>query len=121
VNPFNGTSYYRLKQTDFDGNYSYSEIRVVNFNQTAPNAGISVFPNPVDDHSIYIKNGLLEDNQIEITLLDVLGQVVQENKLAVNTTGDTHYIALKEDLSVGVYHLQIKNNQKITVVKLMIK
>lgn len=121
VNPFNGTSYYRLKQTDFDGNYSYSEIRVVNFNQTAPYAGISVFPNPVDDHGIYIKNGLLEDNQIEITLLDVLGQVVQENKLAVNTTGDTHYIALKEDLSVGVYHLQIKNNQKITVVKLMIK
>jgi hypothetical protein len=85
------------------------------------NVGISVFPNPVDNNTIYIKNGLLEDNQIQITLLDVIGQVVQENKLSVNTAGDTHYITLKEDLSVGVYHLQIKNNHKITVVKLIIK
>src|SRR5690606_38659659 len=28
-NPFAGTSYYRLKQTDFDGKFSYSEIESV--------------------------------------------------------------------------------------------
>ena len=30
VNPFLGTSYYRLKQTDFNGKYSFSNIVSVN-------------------------------------------------------------------------------------------
>ncbi|HSY76009.1 MAG TPA: hypothetical protein VK890_04085, partial [Bacteroidia bacterium] len=42
-NPFNGTSYYRLKQTDYDGHYSFSDIVPVNISSKT---GVSVFPNP---------------------------------------------------------------------------
>lgn len=44
--PFSGLSYYRVKQTDRDGNFSYSGIvSVVN---EASEEKISVFPNPSD-------------------------------------------------------------------------
>jgi len=41
--PFEGTSYYRLKQTDTDGHYSYSEVAAVNFNDAV---AFQLFPNP---------------------------------------------------------------------------
>ena len=44
-NPYAGNSYYRLKQTDFDGQSSYSEIRLVNIDDLK-SSSINVYPNP---------------------------------------------------------------------------
>jgi len=41
--PLKGTSYYRLKQTDFDGSFTYSDIRSVNFEK---GASVLLYPNP---------------------------------------------------------------------------
>jgi hypothetical protein len=41
-----GIFYYRLKQTDFDGAYTYSDIRAVVVNQSS--SKMSVFPNPTN-------------------------------------------------------------------------
>ncbi|MEM7162655.1 MAG: T9SS type A sorting domain-containing protein [Bacteroidota bacterium] len=42
--PFEGISYYRLKQSDYDGTISYSEIRSVNLNEN--NQEVLIYPNP---------------------------------------------------------------------------
>ncbi len=41
-----GIFYYRLKQTDFDGAYTYSDIRAVVVNQSA--SDMNVYPNPTN-------------------------------------------------------------------------
>ena len=48
--PLIGKSYYRLKQVDFNGAFSYSETREVNIEEL-PDLRISMtaFPNPVKD------------------------------------------------------------------------
>jgi hypothetical protein len=43
--PYRGVNYYRLKQTDFDGTTSWSEIQSVTFGE-ASNRSVRVFPNP---------------------------------------------------------------------------
>jgi hypothetical protein len=43
--PLPGTSYYRLKQTDFDGKFEYSEIRSVEITGLNPQT-LEAFPNP---------------------------------------------------------------------------
>ena len=48
-NPYFGISYYRLKQTDFDGQYSYSQIRSVNIRNEG-DSKIEIFPN----HHLYL-------------------------------------------------------------------
>ena len=45
LSPFKGVSYYRLKQTDFNGSYQYSNIESVNFITNE----VSVYPNPFKD------------------------------------------------------------------------
>lgn len=47
-NPLPGVSYYRLKQTDFDGKFSYSELRKIEFNPLA--IRLNVYPNPIIDN-----------------------------------------------------------------------
>ncbi|MEL7249606.1 MAG: T9SS type A sorting domain-containing protein [Bacteroidota bacterium] len=44
-NPYIGINYYRLKQTDFDGAFSYSEIQSVQFAEDAWTK-VTVYPNP---------------------------------------------------------------------------
>ncbi len=59
--PFKGVSYYRLKQTDFDGGYSYSKtITITNTNQS-----ITIHPNPTKDGLVFVQN-LNKANQIKI-------------------------------------------------------
>lgn len=44
--PHKGTNYYRLKQIDFDGHFSYSPTRSVKFTGTE---SITIYPNPVSN------------------------------------------------------------------------
>ncbi len=43
--PLSGNSYYRLRQEDLDGKYSYSQIR--SFTLDTPGTTVTVYPNPV--------------------------------------------------------------------------
>ena len=74
-NPLSGVSYYRLKQTDFNGTFTYSQIESVSLNK---NEKIEVYPNPNE-------NGLLKiatsnSNYYEIKLVDAIGQIIYEGK-----------------------------------------
>lgn len=56
-----GLSYYRLKQTDYNGQFSYSEIAHVNL-QLPAGAHIILFPNPSDDQVTIEGKGLFIDD-----------------------------------------------------------
>ena len=47
VNPFNGSTYYRLKQLDIDGKFTYSKILLISAHQSGEINIVNVFPNPV--------------------------------------------------------------------------
>lgn len=61
--PFDGINYYRLKQTDFDGSFTYSTLRMVDFSKTnsGNNAWVNMYPNPSMDGNLYLSFGDLDD------------------------------------------------------------
>ncbi|MEL7427201.1 MAG: T9SS type A sorting domain-containing protein, partial [Bacteroidota bacterium] len=59
--PISGTNYYRIKQVDFDGSSSFSEIRQVRMESSV---NVKVFPNPAHDF-LYLEG--LDGEQVEIT------------------------------------------------------
>ncbi|MCK5857574.1 MAG: T9SS type A sorting domain-containing protein [Bacteroidales bacterium] len=73
--PLNGISYYRLKQTDFDGKFSYSNTVTVN-RELDKNSLVSIYPNPATGF-IYmnVENVLLD----EIAVYNSMGQNVTSN------------------------------------------
>jgi hypothetical protein len=106
--PYNGISYYRLKQTDFDGKFSYSNIEAVNFNG---NKNITVYPNP--GTGIFSIQGLNEE--AEISVQNPLGQVVLIQKVF----SDSSEIDLSSQ-SDGVYFIKANNGDSSTSIKIII-
>ena len=74
------SSYYRLKQVDFDGNYSYSQIEAVN--PPVVFELITVFPNPaVDKLEYHVYSS--KDTYLNIIVINSLGQKVISEKIRV--------------------------------------
>lgn len=107
--PLEGVSYYRLRQTDFDGKNSFSHIERVNF--TGQNA-IQVSPNP-SDGMFYLANSAQLDVK-SIRVLNNLGQVVfPVIRKDGNITIDLSH------LSQGFYILQVWNGTFLNSVRLV--
>lgn len=73
--PIIGTSYYRLKQTDFDGRFSYSSIRSVSV-EKYKEAELKVYPNPTKSN-IHIQSNTLKKE--DVLFFDVLGKEVSRD------------------------------------------
>jgi hypothetical protein len=70
--PVNGANFYRLKQTDIDHKFTYSEVRQVVFGQG--NNMISIYPNPATN----MINVKVADwsNVVMVKIMDINGKVV---------------------------------------------
>jgi hypothetical protein len=79
TDPLSGTAYYRLKQTDFNGAYSYSEIVAVTVDHE--NEGFSIYPNPAFD-VIYVMTER-EMSSVSVTNIAGLAQEVERVQLGV--------------------------------------
>lgn len=73
-----GTSYYRLKQTDFDGKYEYSELIAVQYDMNDDGiCTLKVYPNPcVGTCTIDLKDCPLADSQVDVELYDTMGKKI---------------------------------------------
>jgi surface protein len=89
ANPFVGVSYYRLKQTDFDGAFEYSDIRVI---VKSDDSDLLVFPNPSNTGLINFKSA------VDIGELSIYSS---EGKLVFKETVGNNVLV---KLSAGVYH-----------------
>ncbi|NUM49778.1 MAG: T9SS type A sorting domain-containing protein [Flavobacteriales bacterium] len=111
-NPFSGISYYRLKQTDFDGKSDISDIvSVNNFNIEL----ISVFPNPADDNITFLLMSK-EEMTCTINIFNALGQVVESYNLNIKK-GENKIRHSVNKLSSGVNLIGISLNGKFVAKK----
>jgi hypothetical protein len=107
-----GNIYYRIKQTDAEGQFIYSIIKLVPGKNTF---NYNVYPNPAND---FITISLPQNvpGNISILLYDGVGRIISsyqtiQSVIQLNT----------RQVPTGTYHLKITNNSQSITQKLLIK
>jgi 1,4-alpha-glucan branching enzyme len=116
LHPLTGLNYYRLKQVDKDGNYSYSPIATVTIKGTD---GLwKVYPNPASGNStsLYTQSTF---SDFTMSLTDVSGKVLYN--YSVNSLPEGSSVAIPTSgLAHGVYFLKITSDQAAGTEKIMV-
>ena len=112
--PLSGYSFYRLKQTDYSGEFDYSEVRSV-FVEISNQAEYVLYPNPIDKgEEVQIRYRVSQDKTVSLQVYDLNGKVLfyEERDLQVN--GVTIRIPTS-GLSRGLHIVKITDAQNRTI------
>ncbi|MBL7861318.1 MAG: T9SS type A sorting domain-containing protein, partial [Cyclobacteriaceae bacterium] len=119
--PFAGKSYYRLKQTDFDKNFSYSKIVMVEL-QPGQNPRVNVYPNPVTTQNILIRlEGYNPNEEVKLKLIDTMGREMATQTEVTNDSGNKEIEVDRSGLSSGMYIIAVYRGWSNVVSRVLIK
>ncbi|MDW7692507.1 Ig-like domain-containing protein [Flammeovirgaceae bacterium SG7u.111] len=105
--PYSGTTYYRLRQVDYDGKHEYSNVRTVTLDSHNRRGNIIVYPNPTSGDDIHIALDGLDAGDVEyISMVDILGRMVYEKSFQNNVESDLALVFDKKLIS-GQYILNV--------------
>lgn len=108
-NPIHGLNYYRLSQTDYDGQIETFEVVVVDFKLTDP---ISIHPTQVNDVIILTLTPSQTDDQVSI--FSLLGQKVYDEPISA----ETNKIGVDASrYSPGQYFVRVSHNHQIQTTR----
>jgi uncharacterized repeat protein (TIGR03803 family) len=108
--PLNGDNYYRLKQTDKDGKFTYSKVVRINFERPVR---FTISPNPAQDN-LTVK--LSAGERIKaVVITDASGRLVKSHGQFNASTA----IISVSGLSKGIYWLQIETGERSYRTKFM--
>jgi hypothetical protein len=108
--PYAGLSYYRLRQTDFDGTETWSQVVAVVFDPIG-SSQLAVYPDPARDQLMLAG---LPDNTTRIVLFDATGRLVR-------TWSNTTLLDDLGDLERGVYTVGVESEEGITSVRVVLE
>jgi hypothetical protein len=98
--------YYRLKQIDFDGSYSYSNIVLVS--KFGEDVFVSnVYPNPfIESFNIDVVTPV--SGTTEITVVDITGKEIATKSIEANVGKNTIFFNEMAHVNSGIYFVKVK-------------
>lgn len=114
--PISGINYYRLKQTDFDGQYSYSNV--LSIQMKADDFYVDILQNPVQGNTLQL---IFEGHQPGLAAVEIYnaaGQKAGDDLLEISS-GKSFPVIDIADFTAGVYFAKISCGGKTVVLKFM--
>lgn len=105
ANPLPGVSYYRLRQTDFNGDFEIFGPVAVNFSGSSL-TGVALFPNPANEFSHVMINGN-HSGKGWVRVTDITGRIVANYQIVLEK-GVTPFTLQTSDLAPGQYMVSVE-------------
>jgi len=120
--PYTGVSYYRLRQTDFEGKVTDMGMVAINNTGGTETQTLIVFPNPAQSVPLNVNlRGYGSGEQVALDLRDAKGQTMLSKALETENTGEFIYAVDTTSLSPGVYVLTVRGSLGPISVKVVIQ
>ena len=116
VSPSAGKNFYRLKQLDIDGRFTYSSIISLDGKGTNNHKNIEVYPNPVSDGLLTIQLPAKPAIENKLFLYNSSAQLVREAGME-----EEYFYLDVNDLTPGFYVLRINEGQTDFYQKIIIE
>lgn len=120
-NPLKGISYYRLKQTDFNGNSTYSNLAPIAINSLGENYDtiLKSYPNPASTN-INLSFLAANNENVEIQISDFTGRIIQQKNVFLNQGGNSIDLDVS-DIPNGLYMVSVKSQTPSEILKLAVR
>lgn len=110
--PYVGNSYYRLRQVDYDGQYAFTDIILVNV-RLEP-ISFNVYPNPVRDVFTVDIKGINANEETPYSIVSLQGAYVGQGVLRADETGRiSEQLSLSYGQPAGIYILRVATSQRV--------
>jgi hypothetical protein len=118
VNNASNIIYYRLKQLDLDGQFTYSKVVSVNNNDNKAENVFEVFPNPFNTEFNIVVNAT-EAGNATVETIDLQGKVLVSKNF--NTVNGLNTLNINDlpNLNAGIYVVKVTVNGQTFVHKLV--
>jgi hypothetical protein len=104
-NPAEGTSHYRIKQMDYSGSHSYSQVLEVNPYQLWLDDA-NFFPNPISDLlNISLKGA--ENRNMQVVVMNSIGEIIKTESFSSTYTMQVDL----DELPKGYYYVQLSSDE----------
>ncbi|WP_299759219.1 SGNH/GDSL hydrolase family protein [uncultured Pontibacter sp.] len=118
-----GILYYRLKQVDLDGSFSYSKMVAIHHTVAALPA-VSLYPNLTDGSEAVqlYATGFADAASVTISLYNTMGKQLLKTTLQVQPQGTVDAaIQMPTKLPEGLYIVELNGNSYMQKLKLLVK
>lgn len=105
--------YYRLSQTDFNGEKAIIATEVLEECRSTNSACINLYPNPVDDYRVVVSTSGIQNKMFELLVHDMLGKLVYSKTIIPESDNYNLSIQLPESLQRGIYLISSKGSHDI--------
>jgi hypothetical protein len=121
-NPVNGQSFYRLRQTDFNGTYETSEVVRVLLKKEVQAPTMSLYPNPARaGETLSISYKIEEDQYMRFSMISADGHITMEEERFMKASEDNISLST-QGLSKGLHILRvIDQSQNVISLKILIQ
>ncbi|MEM6345995.1 MAG: T9SS type A sorting domain-containing protein, partial [Bacteroidota bacterium] len=111
--------YYRIRQVDVDGSFSYSNTVAINPERLGENLNLFLAPNPADRQvELLMQSGASES--LQISVVNSLGQAVYSKILP--QAHETERLAINlQNWASGIYYVRVDNGNAAVVKKLIVR